>query len=304
MKINGKIIGAVAVVIVAIVIIAAAGLIGSSDENELQFGYVTWDGEIASTNVLTLVLEEAGYDVSMVAVDAGPLYQSLAKGELDFTTSTWMPVTHASYMDKYGDRLERVGENLEGCKIGLAVPQYVYDAGVKTISDLKVHGDKFSNRIVGIDPGAGVMMATDRAVEDYGLTDYEVRSSSSGSMLAELKRAYASEDWIAVTLWSPHWAFSEWDLVYLEDPKESYGGVEVVETVSRTGFADDNPGAYAIIQAFNWTQDDCQSVMLDINSKNMDERDAAQKWIDAHREKVDSWISAGKAAADAAKETA
>ena len=304
MKINGKIIGAVAVVIVAIVIIAAAGLIGSSDKNELQFGYVTWDGEIASTNVLTLVLEEAGYDVSMVAVDAGPLYQSLAKGELDFTTSTWMPVTHASYMDKYGDRLERVGENLEGCKIGLAVPQYVYDAGVKTISDLKVHGDKFSNRIVGIDPGAGVMMATDRAVEDYGLTDYEVRSSSSGSMLAELKRAYANEDWIAVTLWSPHWAFSEWDLVYLEDPKESYGGVEVVETVSRTGFADDNPGAYAIIQAFNWTQDDCQSVMLDINSKNMDERDAAQKWIDAHREKVDSWISAGKAAADAAKETA
>ncbi len=304
MKINGKIIGAVAVVIVAIVIIAAAGLIGSSDENELQFGYVTWDGEIASTNVLTLVLEEAGYDVSMVAVDAGPLYQSLAKGELDFTTSTWMPVTHASYMDKYGDRLERVGENLEGCKIGLAVPQYVYDAGVKTISDLKVHGDKFSNRIVGIDPGAGVMMATDRAVEDYGLTDYEVRSSSSGSMLAELKRAYANEDWIAVTLWSPHWAFSEWDLVYLEDPKESYGGVEVVETVSRTGFADDNPGAYAIIQAFNWTQDDCQSVMLDINSKNMDERDAAQKWIDAPREKVDSWISAGKAAADAAKETA
>ena len=137
MKINGKIIGAVAVVIVAIVIIAAAGLIGSSDKNELQFGYVTWDGEIASTNVLTLVLEEAGYDVSMVAVDAGPLYQSLAKGELDFTTSTWMPVTHASYMDKYGDRLERVGENLEGCKIGLAVPQYVYDAGVKTISDLK-----------------------------------------------------------------------------------------------------------------------------------------------------------------------
>ena len=296
MKINGKIIGAVAVVIVAIVIIAAAGLIGSSDENELQFGYVTWDGEIASTNVLTLVLEEAGYDVSMVAVDAGPLYQSLAKGELDFTTSTWMPVTHASYMDKYGDRLERVGENLEGCKIGLAVPQYVYDAGVKTISDLKVHGDKFSNRIVGIDPGAGVMMATDRAVEDYGLTDYEVRSSSSGSMLAELKRAYANEDWIAVTLWSPHWAFSEWEMEYLEDPEECYGGVEVVETITRKGFADEHPGAYAIIKAFNWTQEDCQSVMLDIFAEGMDEREAAQKWIDNNRDRVDAWIAAGKAA--------
>ncbi|HPT74400.1 MAG TPA: glycine betaine ABC transporter substrate-binding protein, partial [Methanomassiliicoccaceae archaeon] len=55
--------------------------------------------------------------------------------------------------------------------------------------------------------------------------------------------------------------------------------------ITRKGFADEHPGAYAIIKAFNWTQEDCQSVMRDIFAEGMDEREAAQKWIDANRER-------------------
>jgi len=295
-----KTILAVAALAVAVVVIAAAlGLSGGGDAKgeKLKFGYVTWDGEVASTNVLTLVLEEAGYDVEMMAVDAGPLYQGLAQGSLDFTTSAWLPVTHASYLDKYGDKLDRASVNLEGCKIGMAVPKYVYDAGVHSIADLKDHADQFGSRIMGIEPGAGVVMATERAIDDYQLTGFEVQTSSSGGMLAELKSAYEDGEWIAVTLWSPHWAFSEWEMVYLEDPEASYGGVEVVETIARQGFADVHPKAYAIIKAFEWSLDDCQSVMLDIFANDMGEKEAAQKWIDANRDKVDAWLAAGEAAA-------
>lgn len=39
--------------------------------------------------------------------------------------------------------------------------------------------------------------------------------------------------------------------------------------------------------------------MLDIFSEGMNEKDAAQKWIDANRDKVDAWIAAGKAASSA-----
>lgn len=292
---------AATLVVAAALIFATVGLSGTGDAGgeKLRFGYVTWDGEVASTNVLTLVLEEAGFDVDMVPVDAGPLYQGLSQGSLDLTTSAWLPVTQQSYMEQYGSSLDRVAVNLEGCRIGMAVPQYVYDAGVTTIADLNEHADRFDSRIVGIEPGAGVVMATEAAIEEYALDGYRLQTSSSGAMLAELKSAYEKEEWIAVTLWSPHWAFSEWDMAYLDDPLDAYGGAEAVETISRLGLSDDNPEAYAIIEAFEWSLDDCQSVMLDIFANGMDEKEAAQKWIDANRDKVDPWIAAGKAAGSA-----
>ena len=292
------------VAVAAVVVVAAvAGIFLMKDEEKLQFGYVTWDGEISSTNVLTLILQEAGYNVEMISVDAGPLYNRLAEGDLDFTTSTWMPITHGTYWEQYGDELEVAGTNLEGVKIGMVVPKYVYDEGVHTISDLNDYSDKFKDRIVGIEPGAGVVEATERAINDYDLKEYELQTSSSAGMLAELKKAYDKEEWIAVTLWSPHWAFEEWDLEYLEDPKTSYGEEEHVETVTRIGFADEHPGAYAILEAFEWTDEDIESVMYDIFVEKMNEEEAAQKWIDANRDRVDEWIDIGKEAEEQATES-
>ena len=279
--------GIAAVIIVAAVAIALTSGAPSEDKKKIKLGYVLWDGEIASSNVIGLVLQEAGHEVDMVNVDAGILYQGLANGELDFTVSAWLPATQKNYWDVYGNDIDSVATNLEGCKIGLAVPTYM--TSVNSISDLSGHTSEFQGRIVGIDPGAGMMTNTEDAITTYGL-DYDLEASSNAAMLAELTRAYNSEEAIVVTLWSPHWAFANWDLKYLEDPEEVFGGAEHVQTLARTGFQADKPEAYAIIERFNWTQDDIQSVMMDI-SDGMSEEDAAQKWIDANREKVDQWIN-------------
>ena len=114
-------------------------------------------------------------------------------------------------------------------------------------------------------------------------------------MLAELKSAYGKGEDRRDPVVAPLGVLRVGDGVS-GGSEECYGGVEVVETITRKGFADEHPGAYAIIKAFNWTQEDCQSVMRDIFAEGMDEREAAQKWIDANRERVDEWIAAGKAA--------
>ena len=283
-------IGVVLVVALAAVSYAVWSSGSGEDENTIRFGYVLWEGEIASTNVLTLVLEEAGFNVEMTNVDAGILYQSLAVGDLDITTSAWLPVTQAAYWKEYGNRIDSVATNLEGCTIGLAVPTYVTD--VNSISDLVGRAGMFDSTIVGIDPGAGIMGLTEDVLVEYGLADagWELQSSSSAGMLTALSSAYADEKPIVVTLWTPHWAFGSFDLKMLDDPESIYGDAEHVQTLARQGFQEDNPEAYAIIERFHWTQADIQSVMVDIHN-GMAEEAAAQKWIDANRDIVDYWIS-------------
>lgn len=255
-------------------------------QKEITIGYVTWDSEIASTNVLRQAFEQAGYDVELVAVDVGPLYQALAKGDVDCTVSAWLPGTHKTYMDEYGDDFVMVGKNLEGAKIGLVVPEYVT---IDSIEDLNAEKEKFDGKIIGIEPGAGIMRLTEDAIEEYGL-DFTLISSSSAGMAAELRSAINDGDWIVVTGWTPHWKFARWDLKYLEDPKGVYGGDEYIAALARTGLETDKPEAYTILTRFYWTPEDMESVMLAIEEGKSPEV-AAKEWVDANQDVVDAWIA-------------
>lgn len=252
---------------------------------EATIGYVLWDGEIASTNVMKLVLEEAGYDVEIIAVDAGALYQGLADSQFDFTTSAWLPQTQKNYWETYGEDIDSVAVNLEDCRIGLVVPTYVT---IDSIDELNDYKEEFDGEIIGIDPGAGIMSTTETAIENYSL-DYELVASSSAGMAAELKSSVEDDEWVVVTLWSPHWTFNSFDLKYLEDPNGVYGEADHVETLARVGLAEDDPELYGIIGRFQWTHDDIQSVMSDLEA-GLSEEEAAQKWVDANPEKVNEWI--------------
>ncbi len=254
-------------------------------QGEVSIGYVLWDGEIASTNVLKQVYERAGYEVEIIAVDAGPLYQGLANGEFDLTVSSWLPETQKNYWEIYKDEIDYVGPNLEGCRVGLVVPAYVT---IDSIEELNEFEDEFGGEIVGIDPGAGIMQNTEDAIEMYDL-DYELEASSSAGMATALKRAIDDEDWIVVTLWSPHWTFNRWDLKYLADPLKAYGTGDNATTLARMGLEEEKPGVYAIAERFHWTQEDISSVMMDIEN-GMPEEEAASKWISNNPEKVEYWI--------------
>ncbi|MCS3924918.1 glycine betaine ABC transporter substrate-binding protein [Methanosalsum natronophilum] len=245
--------------------------------------YLPWDGEIASTNVLKIALEDAGYDVEIISIELGALYRGLADGQFDFTVSAWLPHTHGHYIDQYGDDFEEVSVNLEGWKIGLVVPEYVT---IDSVEELNDHKDEFDGRIVGIEPGAGLMSATEDAIDTYGLY-HELVASSGAAMTTELRTAIQNEEWVVVTGWSPHWKFQRWDLKYLDDPEGSFGAAEYVGTLAREGLQEDKPELYEIISRFEWEQEYVESVMMDME-EGMDPEDAAAKWIEDNPEKVAS----------------
>ena len=73
-------------------------------------------------------------------------------------------------------------------------------------------------------------------------------------MLAELKRAYAKKEPIVVTLWSPHWAYSNYNLKKLEDPKGAWGKGDGVHTLARKGFARTTPSVGKWLKNFRMSE--------------------------------------------------
>lgn len=152
---------------------------------------------------------------------------------------------------------------------------------------------KFDNRIIGIEPGAGIMSSSEDALEAYGLSEYSLMDGSSATMTAVLADAINNEEWVIVTGWTPHWKFAEWDLKYLEDPKNIFGGAEQIHTLVRKGLAEDMPHAYAMLDNFSWTPDDMAELMILNSQDGADEYENAKLWIEENQEKVAEWIPEG-----------
>lgn len=255
----------------------------TTESKEINLAYVEWDTEIASTHVVGKVLENLGYDVTLTPLDNAIMWEAVSKGEADAMVAGWLPNTHASQYEQYKDNLVELGENLTGAKVGLVVPAYME---ANSIEDLTEEANK---TITGIEPGAGVMAATEKAIAEYeNLADWELLPSSSGAMTVALGQAIENEEEVIVTGWSPHWKFSSYDLKYLEDPKGVFGGEETINTFARQGLEKEMPEAYKVIDAFNWTTEDIESVMLDINA-GTDPEEAAAKWVQENADKVAEW---------------
>ena len=151
-------------------------------------------------------------------------------------------------------------------------------------------GESVDYKIIGIDPGAGLMKATAKVIEDYELTDWTLVEGSNAAMVASLKKAYEKEEPIIVTGWTPHWMYAAFDLKILEDPKGSYGEEENIHTIVRTGLKEDHPAAYQVLDNFFWTSDDMGQVMASIQ-EGEDPEDAAAAWVEENADKVAEWTA-------------
>ncbi|MEU9923453.1 ABC transporter permease/substrate binding protein [Streptomyces griseoluteus] len=268
---------------------------------EIKLGYIPWDEGIASTFLWKELLERRGFKVSVTQYAAGPLYTGLATGRLDFETDSWLPTTHAEYWKKYGDRMEDLGNWYGSTSLELTVPSYVKD--VNSLADLKDHAAEFDGRIVGIEPSAGMMgLLKDKVLGQYGLKGkYQVVDGSTPAMLTELKRAYAKKQPVVVTLWSPHWAYSDYRLKKLKDPAGAWGKGDTVHTLARKGFSKDNPEVAKWLKDFSMTEKQLTGLEARIQKAGKGkEQDAVRAWLEEHPGLAHTWAPAGKAGQEAA----
>lgn len=264
---------------------------GSDDENKgtVKLAYVNWAEGIAMTNLAAAVLEEKlGYEVKLTMADVAPVFTSLASGDSDAFLDVWLPITHEEYIDKYGDDMVDLGISYENARLALVVPSYV---DIDSIEELNDNKDLFDGQIIGIDPGAGLMGATERAIEAYDL-DYNLMAGSGSTMTAALSKAINSEEPIVVTGWAPHWKFARWDLKMLEDPKGSLGEIENIHKYSRIGLEEDMPEVTDFLKKFKMTEGELGDLMGAIeDDPDTDPKEVASQWMNDNSELIESWLS-------------
>lgn len=270
-----------------------SGCGGSSETKKpagktVRIGYVNWAEGVAMTHLAKAVMEDKmGYTVNITMADVAPVFTSVANGDYDVFMDAWLPVTHESYMKEYGDKLLDLGTSFQGAQIGIVVPDYVTIDSIEQMNTVK---DKFGGQIIGIDSGAGIMMATDRAIADYGL-NYKLLSGSGPAMTAALKDAVEKKEWIAVTGWNPHWKFASWPLKFLQDPKGSYGKTEDIHIVARKNIESDLPEAAQFFKNFKLDSQQLAGLMGSVeNSANPLE--GAKEWMKKNESVVNGWIPA------------
>lgn len=265
---------------------------GSDDDTKgtVSFGLPPWPGVTVKTEVVKQVLEDWGYTVKTSTLDAGIVYAEMAKGNIDVLLAGWLPVTHQDYWTQYGDDLEQVHVNVDTTWLGLAVPSYVYDAGVTAVSDLNDYVSEFGGTIVGIEPGAGIMHNAERAIDLYDL-DYTLKSSSTPAMMAEVDSKIKSGEWVVFTIWEPHSAFARFDIQKLDEPEQIFGGGDVVYTITRTGFADDFPELQSFFEKFEVAPDTQSEWILLYSDEGMEPSEIAAQWIAENQDLVESWKS-------------
>lgn len=264
----------------------------------VRFSDVGWTDITSTTAVASTLLKGLGYEPKVELLSVPVTYQSLKNKDIDVFLGNWMPTMAADIEPYLADKsVESISANLpEGAKYTLAVPQYVYDGGVKDFADIAKHADKFDEKIYGIEPGNdGNRLIQDMIDKDaFGLKSFEVVESSEQGMLSQVAKSVPKQDWVVFLGWAPHPMNANFDIEYLSGGDDYFGpnfGAAQVFTNVRAGYLQECPNAGKLVQNLKFTVEMENEIMSAILDKGMSGEDAAAEWIKANPGVLDSWLA-------------
>ena len=129
----------------ALLVSLSAGSALAADEacKAVRFSDVGWTDITATTAVTSEILKDLGYTPDVKVLGVPVTFASMKNKDIDVFLGNWMPSMAADVQPYLDDKtVESVKANLTGAKYTLAVPQYLYDEGLKSFDDIA----KFSGR--------------------------------------------------------------------------------------------------------------------------------------------------------------
>jgi glycine betaine/proline transport system substrate-binding protein len=294
----------------------AANKAASANKPTIKLAINTWTASAVNTFVAKQVLETSlGYKVETVDIDENAVWPAMASGEISANLEVW-PSGHTANKQKFIEEAKQVtfgGELGVIGKIGWYTPKYVVDKtpalatweGFKdpaNVALFKTNETGDAGQFLQGDPGWTYQ--DEAIIKNLALNLKVVRAGSEQAVLAQLDGAYSRKEPVLFYLWTPHWAFSKYDLVNIKLPaysddcyaKAKEGGVacdypeEILYKTISGKLAASAPEADAMLKKMKYSNKDQITLIADVDQAKMSPADAAKKWVAANEATWKAWL--------------
>ena len=262
----------------------------------VRFSDVGWTDITATTAATSVILKGLGYAPHTDVLSVPVTYQSLHAKQVDVFLGNWMPTMEADRKPYLDDgTVEVVGTNLTGAKYTLAVPDYTYQAGLKSFADIARFKDQLGAKVYGIEPGNDGNRLILGMIKDgkFGLSGFDVVESSEQGMLSQVERAEKRHEPIVFLGWEPHPMNTKFKMDFLSGGDDVFGpdfGGATVLTNVRAGLRKDCPNLGRFLEQLKFSLPMENAVMGAILFDGQDPDKAAVDWLKANPAALDAWL--------------
>ncbi len=259
--------------------------------------------DIAVTNAVTaFLLDGMGYQSKIDTLAVPIIFGGLKDGLVDVFMGNWMPAQQGHY-DKFvkNGEVVQLAKNLDGTEFTLAVPDYVWNAGITDFADLNKFADQFDKKLYGIGSGAPANQSLQQIISnnEFDLGHWKLVESSEQAMLSEVGRAVKRQRFIAFLGWTPHPMNVQFKMKYLTGGEQYFGASGSVYTLTRKGYAQACPNVNKLLSNLSFTQEMENGIMAQVADQKGSNAEAVKAWIAANPQVLEQWLRGVKTKAGA-----